>query len=123
MTALDLSGRKVLIVGTMPVEIMDITDHFTALGWPEPALAVTAHSALQDVSSDEISYSLIVLLLPIIDLDVNAFLGRCREAKCPVIIVNGRERRHDNPQLVTLSRPFLDSDIDGALRDLGFVLV
>ena len=58
-----------------------------------------------------------------LNLDVNAFLGRCHEAKCPVIIVNGRERRHDNPQLVTLSRPFLDSDIDGALRDLGFVLV
>ncbi len=83
MTALDLGQRKVLVVGTMPVEIMDVSEHLVSRGWPEPDLAVTAQNALQSISSEETNYALIVLLLPIIDLDVNDFLSRCDAANCP----------------------------------------
>lgn len=121
MNPRDLSHGRALIAGSNSVEVMDVAEHLVAHGWPEPVVVKTPHIAVERLRSRTNPFTLAVLLINQSDPETSAAIDMCEHIGCPVIVINGDGSKKRAGQVVSLSRPFIDTDLDQALRALGLL--
>jgi len=119
MNPRDLSQRKALVVGNNAVEVMDIDEYLLGRGW---AATVVVDSVLDGIATIERMsrpFDLVVLAAPHTNPVALGLIRLCVDEECPVVVVNGALATAQPGQVVLLTRPFIDSDLDQALSGLG----
>ena len=120
MTPRDLSRRAALVVGTNAVEIMDIEEYLTLCGWVSPLIAQSFGEAEHVLESATVH--LVIMLLPQGHPDAAAFVRTCMNKEVGLIIMNGARTTVLAGQVIMLARPFVDADLDEALKALGLAV-
>ena len=119
MTPRDLSARRALVIGRNAVEIMDVDEYLCSHGWAEAHVVADIAAGVEALANAVRPFDLVVLAAPHADPSGVALIRSCVDEACPVIVINGALATTQAGQVVLLNRPFMDSDLETALRSLG----
>ncbi|WP_299629304.1 hypothetical protein [uncultured Tateyamaria sp.] len=122
MNSRDSIHRDVLIAGSHTIEVMDMTDHLLSRGWNEPVTVKTAKEAIALLETRGVPFSLTVVMVPTSDPIAMTLVRICSDEGSPVVIVDGAASVQQAGQVVVLARPFIDTDMDQALRSLSLMV-
>ena len=118
MSPLDYSALKALIIGNNVIEVMDVDEYLRDLGWCEAHVAADIDAGVAALGNAMRPFDLVVLAAPHANPAGAAFLRLCADEACPVIVINGALATAQAGRVVLVSRPFVDSDLENALRCL-----
>ncbi|WP_299297605.1 hypothetical protein [uncultured Tateyamaria sp.] len=123
MTPRDLSRQSALVVGTNAVEIMDIEEYLTLSGWSTPVIAQAFDEAERILERADGAIHLVIVLLPQGHPDAAAIIRTCISLGIGLIVMNGARTKLVDGQVIMLTRPFVERDLDEALHALGLAVV
>ncbi|WP_299695031.1 hypothetical protein [uncultured Tateyamaria sp.] len=100
---------------------MDIDEYLRGHGWSATMIVDGVSQAVRAFERLARPFDLVVLAAPHTDPAALSFIRSCTEEGCPVIVVNGALATAQPGQIVLMTRPFIDSDLDEAMSTLGLV--
>lgn len=119
MTPYDLSTRHALVIGNNVVEVMDVDEYLLSCGWATAQIVPDIDGGTAALANAVHPFDLVVLAAPHATPTGVAMIRSCVDEACPVIVIDGALGTTQPGSVVLLHRPFIDSDLDAAMRSLG----
>lgn len=119
MNPRDLRPRRALVIGKNAVELMDIEDFLRARGWFAPIITEDVDNAARLLADTVEAFHLVIVAAPHANPQAVALIRSCVDEACPVLVINGASATAQPGQVVLMTRPFSDADLDEALTALG----
>ncbi|MEO0390166.1 MAG: hypothetical protein AAF218_04415 [Pseudomonadota bacterium] len=119
MAPRDITAGKALLVGKNSVETLDVDEFLRSCGWVFSDTVADVETAAQLLAEGASRYKLVVLAAAHATPGGDTILRLCAEQGCPVIVINGALSSPQPGCVALLNRPFMDSDLQVAMRSVG----